>query len=248
MRKSIHRDRPEYPLEKRPGSHDEGFIANHPSFAIIEISRVTGRFENLAGVDYPQGHAVAIRIKHAEMHRRYGSTSWMENKLLVEGYMSEVQFAQAISSLNSAERVPLTLRYYPNGDGLFDPGEPPPHMVDVEALEEETIEPLREGIEALEAAIALAKEAKVKRSIVAEMEKALREIEANTTFREEQARKGIRKAAQNAKMEVTAFAQQVVRQYGLTQLGADKALLIEAPSEVPETPQIGFRDRAEEQG
>lgn len=232
------RERPAYPLEKRPGHHEEGFIGSHPAFGIIEISRVSGRFENLAGVDYPQGHAVAIRIKHADIHRAYGGTTFMENKLCVEGYLSEVQFAQAISSLNSAERVPITLRYYPNGDGLFDPGEPPPHMLNVEELGDEAVEPLKTGIAALEEALALAKEGKVKKSIVAAIEKAHREIVLNTEFREHQARKGIRKAADKAKMEISAFAQQVVRQFGLQRLGADKALLIEAPSEVPETPMI----------
>jgi hypothetical protein len=169
----------------------------------------------------------------------------MENKLCLEGYMSEVQFARAISSLNSAERVPITLRYYPNGEGLFDPGEPPPHMVDEEALIQELIDPMDDGIKALEQAIELAKQAKVKKAILAEMEKALRELLSNREFAEEQAKKTVIKATQNAKMEISAFAENVVRQYGLAKLGADKALLTESPSWVPETPLIEKQESGE---
>lgn len=240
------RERPSYPLEKKPGHLGEGFIASHPSFGIIEISRIHGRFENLVGVDFPQGHAVAIRIKSADMHRQYGNTSFMETKLITEVYLSEVQFAQAISSLNSADRVPVTIRYYPDGETLFEPGEPPPHMADLEALEEEVVEPLDTGLKALEEAMAAFKDPKFSKATTRGLvEKAYREIVQNRPFREKQAKKTIRKAADKAKMEVTAYAQNVVRQFGLHQLGADKALIWETPGEVPETRMIEHKESGE---
>lgn len=219
---------PKFPLVKRPGIH-EGYRATHPAFGMITINRVQGRFDNLVGVDFPQGHAIRITISESEMTREYASTSWFEGRMICDFYLSEVQFAQAISSLNSAERTPVTLRHYRDSEKLFDPGEPPAHMTDLDGMEAEIDEVDDEGVEALEEAIRLAKEGKVKRSIVEAMEKAYREIKLNREFRVGQSKRSIRRAADKAKMEVTAFAQNIVRQFGLKQLGADQALLMDQP-------------------
>lgn len=114
----VDRHRPAEHTIEDGGQHDD-FVEKHESFGLLQISRQTsmGRVgsdyavgSNLYGSDILHNHLIALRIHRGERHRSLNRDS---NQARVEGIievvMSEVQFAQAITSMNMGSGVPCTI-------------------------------------------------------------------------------------------------------------------------------------------
>jgi hypothetical protein len=88
----------------------DSVVTKHPAFGMIQISRCSGRARLY---DSPIDHLgyIAIRIMKAEMHRDLNRSWHFPKEEIVEVCMSETQFAQAITSMNTSG-TPVTLSHY----------------------------------------------------------------------------------------------------------------------------------------
>lgn len=82
----------------------------HPSYGVIKFSRISG-FTELFHSATKHQHFVSLRIKRAILSDHSGYERVYGREELIEVYMTESQFARAISSLNSANAVPCTIQH-----------------------------------------------------------------------------------------------------------------------------------------
>lgn len=212
--------------KREPGHLGDGYVADHPSFGVIELHRIQGSFPNLVGVDFEQGHAISLRIKTAQQTRYHGSTRFHARELIAEVYMSETQFAKMITGLNTGDDNPVTIRYRQEGD-LVSPPYPPKHMEGFDDLAKEAVEPIADAVKALEEAMAAFKDPKFSKARARELvEKAHRELAMNYEFMVERGMENIHKVGDRTKQEILAYGEQVVRTLGLDALGAARANML----------------------
>ena len=83
----------------------------HPSYGVISFSRTYGGEKNLFGSSIKHQNTIRMKVSHAKLERRLNEDHVYEKDKIIEVEMSEAQFAQAITSLNSAAGVPVTLLY-----------------------------------------------------------------------------------------------------------------------------------------
>jgi uncharacterized protein YihD (DUF1040 family) len=91
---------------------DKVITNKHESYAMLQISRVSnGRGQNLFGSSIKHSNTITLRIKEARMDRHLNRDWYYGGKEYIEIEMSYSQFAEAITSLNQGEGVPVTLKY-----------------------------------------------------------------------------------------------------------------------------------------
>ena len=91
----------------------------HPSYAAIRLTRVSGGDGKLFMSPLRHSHRVALTISRASLHRDH---SWDRHhsglQHIVEVEMSEEQFARMITSSGDGNGTPCTLRFV-KGEGLI---------------------------------------------------------------------------------------------------------------------------------
>ena len=211
----------------------------HPSFGLLEISRVQGRFDNLVGVDFPVGGAIRITVSHAEQVTDIGrEDAFYDREQIVSFFMSEVQFAAAITSLNVGAGTPVTLSRVSTGP-LVAVEAPPKHMREFEDRADEAVEPVRRAIEQLNRLNALLADPKAKKSDIKNAAyMAHMELDKNLEYTLKRGMDQVREVGEKTKQEVRAYAESVVHRFGLEALGAARAAL---PSGMAETPALEDR-------
>src|SRR5206468_4534966 len=90
----------------------DGYDENHPAYAMIGASRVTGG-KVLFGSDFKHMNYITIRIKPGRVHRGlsndwYGSSGGRE---YIEVALSEAQWAGFVSRMNVSDGVPCTVQW-----------------------------------------------------------------------------------------------------------------------------------------
>jgi hypothetical protein len=95
-----------------------GTMRSHPSFAKVNVSRVSGRADLFQSA-FTHQHHIALRISRCE---QVGDDYKMlsEKEQLIEVAMSESQFARMITSLNMGSGSACTLQYF-NGTRVEQP-------------------------------------------------------------------------------------------------------------------------------
>ena len=91
---------------------DDAKTYEHESFAMLGISRTTcNKGINLFGSSIKHNNTISLRIKPARVDRHL-NRDWYHAKSLpyIEVEMSYSQFAEAITSLNCGDGIPVTLR------------------------------------------------------------------------------------------------------------------------------------------
>lgn len=92
---------------------------DHPSFAMIGATRVTGGATSLFGSPVRVGSYVEITISRASCRERDLREDYRPETRLATVRMSETQWAALISRMNVGDGVPATLSYGPpEGTGL----------------------------------------------------------------------------------------------------------------------------------
>lgn len=99
-------------------------LEDHPSYALVGISRVQGRFRLFGSPIEPQ-HAIVLTIHKASSHHGLGSDRHFDKHSLFEIAMSETQFAQMITSPNTGCGVPCTIGGYRENDKWVLVEDPP---------------------------------------------------------------------------------------------------------------------------
>lgn len=90
----------------------------HPAFGAVEISRCSGHVD-LFDSELKHQYFIALRIRRSAQYDDGRHKFNMPGEELVEVYMSETQFARAITSLNMGCGAPCTLNHI---DGKQVPG------------------------------------------------------------------------------------------------------------------------------
>lgn len=112
-------------------------VRDHPSFAVIGASRVSGH-ATLAGSPLRHHGYVNIRINYAREHISHTHSHFMPTNrtgaCIAEISMSEAQWATFISTMNVGSGVPCTVEYAKGGDLVRHP-----------LIEDETFDERRES-------------------------------------------------------------------------------------------------------
>lgn len=188
-----------------------------PYMAMAGFSRVSGR-TNLHGVDYPSGHFIVLRVYQGKVLRETTSDFYMSDHRapIVEVAMSEVQFAQLISSFNIGDGVPCTFKARPvEGAEIIQIDMPSAAESTEEKFTADVRETAKDAVDATKQALVLLNEilagktvskAQV-REIQAAVETVDRELDRNLPFILKRADEAIGKRTLKSKAEVEAYAQ-----------------------------------------
>jgi hypothetical protein len=103
------------------GSRDGGTKFQHPCFAKVSFSRITGTFGNgrLFQNNVESHSAICLRITHASLTRDL-SHDWVHGEAIpiIEVYLSPAQFADLLVNMNT-DGAPGTIISHKDGDDVF---------------------------------------------------------------------------------------------------------------------------------
>ena len=80
----------------------------HESYGLLQISRFQGGDRTYFGSSIEHGHGISFELHEGELHRNLHSDWYHSGKKILEIRMTETQFAEAITHLNS-NPVPVTI-------------------------------------------------------------------------------------------------------------------------------------------
>lgn len=85
--------------------------SKHKSYGQLQIARISGGSRDLFASSIKHRDTVMLRIYNTELVRNL-NTDWYSNsgQALIEIEMSQTQFAEAITSMNSGSGTPVTIR------------------------------------------------------------------------------------------------------------------------------------------
>lgn len=193
---------------------DRGTRYNHPAFAQIRASRVSGH-QTLYGSDFIHHNYVTVSICRSELERHL-SNDWPYGKQeIIEVMMSEAQWASMISSMNVGSGVQCTLNHL-NGKPV--PGIPFIRQVDSE-FRKEALESVSDAVAEIDKALAAVdalglskpKAAQIRDKLTA----AKRSISSTLPYVAEQFDEHMEETVEKAKAEINAYMVHTVSQAGL---------------------------------
>jgi hypothetical protein len=205
-------------------------ITEHPAMGMLSIHRISGQ-KTLFGVDYPQGNYVVIEVHQGYHRREYCEDHYHSHgghsKLRVA--LSEVQYARAISSMNTMG-VPCTIERAWNPDtGKFEGFELPESFTGKkDTFKAELKGKITSGMDSLKSAAAKLKELQqpgvsAKKSDISTalgmVDSAIQQIERNMPFYIQQIDEGIERVVESAKGEISAYADFKLQEIGTRALG-----------------------------
>jgi len=100
--------------------HRDGTRIDHPAFAIVSASRITGGSTTLFGSPVRVGSYVELSISRAHADVRYMREGYRADDGIATVRMSETQWAALISRMNVGEGVPATLSVGPAKDARYE--------------------------------------------------------------------------------------------------------------------------------
>lgn len=206
----------------------------HPAFGLASFSRQSiGGVKNhrLFGSSIDSFHTIRFTVSEAEVYHRLGADHFHDHKEIIELEMTEAQFAQLLTTMNSGPGVPVTIRRV-NGERT-----PPLPDIPVEATKirdkfrdnvEEWSKQLRTTTAEIEAILS-------KKGALTQVEKArvveltstlVGKMEGNMTFLVDQFNESVDGVLVQAKAEIEGFINAAVTRTGLEQLrGKGQAML-----------------------
>jgi len=203
----------------------------HESFAVLQISRVSGRSENLFGSSISHQHFIELRIAPAYIHRNL-NRDWIgsHNVPYITIQMSNSQFAEAITSMNMGVGTPVTLRSMITKEGYKQMQEPPQEdkrrQFDDEF--EDDMKELASGVSTIKDEILIALNGKIPKKLYVEISgkisKIEQEVKSNIPFIKTQFTEQMDKTTLEAKGEVEGFFLNKIHKLGLEGLKLDKVL------------------------
>lgn len=207
-------------ITKRGGTgYDAGEMQiNHPAFAQISVSRVSGNTA-LYDSDFRHNHYIVLRIAKSYILRHL-NRDWHHAEIsgFVEVAMTESQWATMVSSLNMGGGVPCTLQRY---DGKMIPGLPTPESRH-EQFAGEIREDLREAVTALDEASALVQSLGLSKAkaeaVMGKLSKARQTLDDSIPFVVKSSDKHMEKTTESAKQEIQGYMLGVIQRAGLEQL------------------------------
>ena len=211
------------PLEEEKEDTNSHHVEEHESYGIIRgCRRQKSVGGTLFGTSTNHMHTISISISTAT-HKRDLNNDWIHAKeQLIEIEISENQFAQFITNMNT-EGVPCTIRHL-NREKVADP----PYISKEELFQKEfeskmknlAID-LRKATETSTAILGKTNITKADRELLLkDIGNIINKVSTNIPFIREQFQEQLSDMINAAKIEMEAFAEQLIRQKGLEALGA----------------------------
>lgn len=92
----------------------------HPSYGLLSFSRMSGGTTNLFGSSIQHKDTIKLCISECDVKRDLSTDWYHDNGRIIEVEMSYSQFAEAITSMNMGNGVPVTIRWV-RGEGRIEP-------------------------------------------------------------------------------------------------------------------------------
>jgi hypothetical protein len=219
------------PTVRKDESPMGGDIYEHPAYASIGASRVSGGHTHLYDSDFKHSHYMTVRIYKSQLCRSL-SNDWhfSPNTPYIEVSMSEAQWATFVSSPNIGSGVPCTLESL-NGEHIPRLPAPKPR---VEQFGTEQDDRMSRAMASISEAMAAVDECKLsekaKKELKSKMMMACQNIGANQKFVADQFGEHMEKVVEHAKIEVNAYATATIQRAGLQAI-AGKGPILELGSD-----------------
>lgn len=202
-------------------SNEKVHCPTHESFAVIRGSRHSSRGTALFGSSIQHNQSISITISTAEHNRSLNNDSIHNKKQIIEIEMSENQFAQFITTMNHGSGIPCTIRHI-NGKKMSDP----PFQTKQELFEAEFQKDMDNYTIDLEKTLAntmailekpnIGKEDR--KVILSNIQSLVRKLNDDMPFMRTQFREQMDGVVNEAKIQIEAFAENVIRNKGLEAL------------------------------
>ena len=98
----------------------ENEYMKHPSYGLLSFSRISGGTTNLFGSSIQHKNTIKLCISECDVKRDLSTDWYHDNGRIIEVEMSYSQFAEAITSMNMGNGVPVTIRWV-RGEGRIEP-------------------------------------------------------------------------------------------------------------------------------
>lgn len=202
----------EMQLVKEDSLHGDTY--NHPSFGTISFSRAQGNAGALFGSSIKHNHVIILRISHAEKHLSHDNDYVFSRGTIVEACMSPTQFADAMTGSGSGGEAPITIQFTEK-DGKI----PQPTFENKRIeFEKEFQKRANDIYKHMAETVEKAKDKKVPRWLVHDMEVSMGWLKSNIPYLAEQFAEQMDKTITEAKAEVEAYVSDVIRKTGLDAL------------------------------
>lgn len=212
----------EAPEQERKDDHLKDYVERHPAYAQIAASRVQGH-AHLYGTDFAHQHYVTITIRRSELHRSLNSDRASARDELIEVALSEAQWATFVSTLNSGMGVQCTMLMERDQQGKIKmvPGIIPVTQRHAQFAGEmkATLQKAREYLKKARQVVFGAKISnKLKEEIDSELSMVEMNIGSNVEFVAKQFDSHMTNTTEQAKTEIHAYAENVLRATGVKAL------------------------------
>ncbi len=191
---------------------DYGDSYAHPSYGCISFSRVSGSDTVLFGSSIRHSQHIRVTISHAErQHTSSGEDRPFSTTYIVEAQMSQAQFADAITGFGQGQEVPITL-YFTEKDGLI---ERPAFINKRDQFEVEFMKRAEDILARMDETMSKAKDKNAPQWLVKEIDIFSGWLKRNLPYLAEQFGEQMDRTVTEAKAEVEAFVDGMVRQHGI---------------------------------
>jgi hypothetical protein len=214
-----------------------GEYIQKPSYGLVGFSRITGTGTPLFGSELRHHTMIALRVHTARVERKLSRDFIYEDKPVVEVWLSEMQFAELLTTMNIGSGVPGTITFR-DGVGHIEHEAEGPKRAQFDSEVAADCKRIANRLAKLEQAVANPKIPAGVRKELEELARATRQdIESNLPFVQKQFREAMNRTETEAKAAVEGFMVHVITRAGLEALGA-KGLLPEMGERGGETPLL----------
>ncbi len=204
-------------------------VPEHESYAVISGGRRNSTGVALFGTSIAHNQTISITISTAKHNRSLNNDNIWAEKELIQIELSENQFAQFITSMNSGG-IPCTIRRL-GGKGMANP----PYQTKQEIFEAEFKKEMNNFTldvqKALESTTEILKKQSIgkedKKQILENTSRLISHVNSTIPFIREQFREQMDDVIHDAKTQIEAFAENVIRTKGLEALAAQNPELKE---------------------
>lgn len=191
----------------------------HESYGVMNINRCSSaKGQNLFGSSIKHNEIITLSISHAEKHRSHGKDYAFGRKTIVEVTMSQVQFAEAMTNFNMGSGTPVTISWL-GGDTV----KPCPEENVRQKIRSEFGKHVRGYVEQFKTGVERTQEIFQKRSIgkgdreeiLGILRMMLMQISSNTPFVLKTFDEATEKMVKEAKSEIDAKIDRVIRNLGI---------------------------------
>ena len=218
---------------------DEEQKFTHPSYGLVGFSRgqVGGSGCYIFGSAVKTHNIITLTIRTAERHHHLNLDWFYARKELIEVRMTELQFAELITSLNCGMGIPCTIGYVNGADyvpGMVKgPDEPDPS--EIRLVHEAFKDAAKDVTAKLKSSIQRVKDIsnnskmskKDKEAIDGGMGQFAMEVESNLPFLLGQLTEAAGRVMGAVKTEVVAFTERTLRAAGLSQVAKEAPKMID---------------------